>query len=374
MALQSQKEKSATEKRHWIRLTKTCNNQCIFCLDSENQNGTFLSLKEIKNNLLKGREEKIKRVILSGGEPTIHPDFLSIVKMAKKLGYTHIQIITNGRMFAYQDFLEKAIRNGVREITFSIHGHNSKLHDQQTQVKGSFNQSLKGLINALKIPGLIVNVDVVINKINYKYLVNILKFFINLGVTEFDLLQVIPFGQAWDNRQKVFYNIKEALPHLKKAFHLNKNPNLYLWTNRFPASYLEGFEDLIQHPQKLFAEIKGREEDFEKVFKKNIFLNCYGQRCEYCFLKDFCQDLIKFQKKGYLESKNYPPCLNKPKRKIKLKKEKKLDIFKLLNFYIEHRYFVKSLRCKKCKFDKNCQGMQVDYIREHSFKSLTPIK
>ena len=370
-----QKEKAAVEKRHWVRLTRCCNNHCIFCLDSENQNGTYLSFDRIEENLKKGRKEKIKRIILSGGDPTVHPNFLTIVKKAKNLGYNHIQIVTNGRMFAYKDFLEKAIIAGVDEITFSIHGHNKNLYEKQSQVKGSFEQALQGLLNASNCPNLIVNIDIVINKLNYKYLAEIIKFYINLGISEFDLLQVMPFGRAWKNKDKVFYDIKKALPYFKKAFLFSKNPDFYIWTNRFPPQFLEGFEDLIQHPIKIFDEVKGRNIMFKRFLEEDEIMSCYGMRCQYCFLKNFCRDLVKFQKEKILKSRTIPDCLKHLKVKPSSKQLKyPADIYQFSDFYINHRYFVKSLRCNDCKLNQSCQGMHINYIRKFGFKKLNPIK
>ena len=282
-------------------------------------------------------------------------------------------------MFAYPEFLRQAVKSGLLEITFSMHGHTSKLHDRQTQISGSFQQSLTGLINALKIKNLIISVDIVINKINVKHLADILKFFINLGVYEFDLLQIIPFGRAWDNRDRVFYNLDNYHTHLKQAFQLSKNPNLHIWTNRFPPKYLEGFEDLIQHPVKLYDEIGGRRDMFDEFLNNGKKVDCRGERCSYCFLENFCKDLAKLKEKGKLVSHNYPPCLKESKESRASKKhteyildENNNDIFKFLSFYIKHRYFIKGPRCEKCRFDNRCAGMQCDYIRRYGFQALKP--
>jgi pyruvate-formate lyase-activating enzyme len=375
---QTQKERAATKGKHWVRLTKICNNNCIFCLDKDAQDGTVVSLPEIEKNLLNGRNKKLNQVVLSGGEATIHPDFLKVVEVAKSLGYGHIQVITNGRMFAYPDFLISALKAGVNEITFSIHGHNEKLHDAQTQIRGSFQQAMKGLRNALSADGLIVNVDIVINKINYIYLADILKYFIDLGVGEFDLLQVIPSGQAWKNRKKLFYDISKGMPYIRRALLFSRDPKIFIWTNRFPPTYLDGFEDLIQHPKKLYDEIRGRKDMFEDFMKKGKMMHCFGERCRFCFLSGFCLDLIDFEKKGKLFSKEIPSCLreriSKKIRKI-IKRGDKIDIYKFLDFFISDRYFVKGTRCKSfCSLFGKCDGMQIDHVREKGFKSLIPIE
>lgn len=372
----SQREKISQEKRHWVRLTRVCNNNCVFCLDKEAQDGTVVSSGDIKRDLEKGVKEKAKRVILSGGEPTIHPQFIKIVKLAKDLGYQHIQVISNGRMFAYKNFLDEATKAGINEITFSLHGHNPKLHDVQTQIKGSFKESLSGLINTIRSKKVIVSVDVVINKYNYKYLFEILNFYIGLGVNEFDLLQITPFGSAWDNRDRVLYDIKQALPYLQKAFKLSKNPNINIWTNRFPAKYLEGFENLIQSPVKLHEEVRGREVTFEQFLKNGTKMQCYGEKCQYCFLKDFCSDLIELKVNGRLNetitfcrSNNLLDSLiNSSSLKLdEIYSYNKINFFKFINFFIDNRYFVKSQFCQKCKLEKYCSGININNIRKGGF-------
>jgi pyruvate-formate lyase-activating enzyme len=375
---QMQKEKAATKSKHWVRLTKVCNNNCLFCLDKDSQNGTAVSLSEIKNNLLIGRKKKIDQVILSGGEATIHPNFSDVVKMAKKMGYSHIQVITNGRMFAYPDFLISAVKAGVNEVTFSIHGHDERLHDAQTQIKGSFRQAIDGLKSALSVNGLIVNIDIVINKINFIYLADILKYFIDLGVSEFDLLQVIPSGQAWKNRKKLFYDVSKGMPYIRRALLFSRDPEIFIWTNRFPPVYLEGFEDLIQHPNKLYDEIRGRQNMFESFVKRGRMMRCWGERCRFCFLKNFCKDLEIFKRKKRLISKKMPLCLRKKicdKSQKIIKKDEIFDVYKFLEFFIGYRYFVKGINCKKsCIYFSKCDGMQIDFIRKNGFKSLVPIK
>jgi MoaA/NifB/PqqE/SkfB family radical SAM enzyme len=373
------KEKSAIQKRHWVRISSACNNQCVFCLDRENQGGGFLSLAKVAKELTAGRRQKINRVVLSGGEATIHPKFIDIVKLAKNLGYRHIQVITNGRMFCYSDFFRAAVEAGLSEITFSIHGHIAALHDKQTGVKGSFDQAIRGLVNALAQSSLIISVDVVISKINYRHLADILKFFISLGVREFDLLQIIPFGRAWDNRRKLFYNIKKAKPYLDKAFELSRREDIFLWTNRLPIRYLEGYEDLAQHPQKIFDEVRGRQNNLGNLFETGRLLPCFPARCRFCFLEDFCREAIKFKKNGEVPVKKYPVCLVGKRKKaanqsLKRSGDAAADLKNFADFYIRNLYFVKSARCGQCVLNESCEGAPIQFIRQFGFKKLKPIK
>lgn len=286
-------EAAAHEKRNWVRLSYDCNNHCTFCLDSNAHDGTMRATNDIKVQIVEGRKRGADRLILSGGEPTMHPNFLDFVKLGRLAGYPKIQTVTNGRMFKYPDFLDRAANNGLDEITFSLHGHTAKLHDALVGTPGAFEDEVAGLKAALASGRFIVNVDIVINKQNVRHLPEMLETFIGWGVKEFDLLHVIPFGNAWsDARDHLFYDLDGNLEHLQRAFAYARRPDIHIWLNRFPPPYAEGFEDLIQDPYKLNDEVRGRREEFDRYLSLGQKLSCREPaRCKYCYLESLCDTL-----------------------------------------------------------------------------------
>jgi MoaA/NifB/PqqE/SkfB family radical SAM enzyme len=286
-------EAAAHEKRNWVRLSYDCNNHCTFCLDSNAHDGTMRATNDIKVQIVEGRKRGADRLILSGGEPTMHPNFLDFVKLGRLAGYPKIQTVTNGRMFKYPAFLDRAADNGLDEITFSLHGHTAKLHDALVGTPGAFEDEVAGLKAALASGRFIVNVDIVINKQNVRHLPEMLETFIGWGVKEFDLLHVIPFGNAWsDARDHLFYDLDGNLEYLQRAFAYARRPDIHIWLNRFPPPYAEGFEDLIQDPYKLNDEVRGRREEFDRYLSLGQKLSCREPgRCKYCYLESLCDTL-----------------------------------------------------------------------------------
>src|SRR5262245_53902158 len=90
-------EEAAHEKRNWVRLTFDCNNRCTFCLDSDTHDGEIRDREDVKTQILDGRKKGAERLILSGGEPTIHPNYVDFIKLGRMAGYRKIQTVTNGR-------------------------------------------------------------------------------------------------------------------------------------------------------------------------------------------------------------------------------------------------------------------------------------
>lgn len=286
------KEIAALEKRYWLKISNTCNNNCIFCHDSEHRNDSinFEPFEKIKVKIDQALNDGFSRLILSGGEATIHPDFIQIAGYAKKIGFQKIQVVTNGRMFSYKAFALKAVKAGLTEATFSIHGHTPGLHDKLSGIKGSFDQACQGIKNLIKTGRCIVNIDVVVNRLNYIHIEDIIKYFSKFRIFEYDLLCIIPFGRAFENRDDLFFGYEESSEHLKGAFSYAKKPGYYIWTNRFPPNYLEGDEGLIQDPHKLYDEVLGRPDLYEGYYRTKKF-HCYPERCSDCFIEKFC---IKF--------------------------------------------------------------------------------
>lgn len=284
------KEQIANRPKHWVRLATACNSRCIFCLDSDTPRNLFVPAAEVHAELRRGIDELgADKVILSGGEGSLHPEFTDLITAAVRLGYDRVQTVTNGYLFADPTFYEATVRAGLGEITYSIHGHTAKLHDRLTGTEGAFDRIVAAISRTERDPRVICNVDVVINKQNVAVLDRIVELCIGLGVTEFDLLHVIPQAAAYEHRRQLFYDPAKHLEVLHKVFRLGRHPRFVVWTNRFPVSFLEGLEDLIQDPHKMLDEVNGRRFQVRRYLDAGVPLDCREpDRCTHCFIEPFC--------------------------------------------------------------------------------------
>lgn len=80
----------------WIEITRQCNLRCPHCFveGGLRRNGE-LSTERILHLLDEWAEMGVFSVVITGGEPTIHPDFLCITQHAHSLGFV-VGIATNG--------------------------------------------------------------------------------------------------------------------------------------------------------------------------------------------------------------------------------------------------------------------------------------
>jgi len=84
-------------------------------------------------------------VTLTGGEPTLHPQFPQIVRHCKKRNM-RVSLNSNAREFADNSFCADVLPY-IDEMVLSIHAHKAELHDRLTGAKGSFDKFLTAMAN-----------------------------------------------------------------------------------------------------------------------------------------------------------------------------------------------------------------------------------
>ena len=109
-----------------VEVSSSCNLKCPMCFASSGPGGKHLTLDECKRSIdriveTEGRAEVIQ---LSGGEPTIHPQFAEIFEYAISQEVDYVQINTNGIRLANDDRLIDMIAaaKGRVEVFFQFDG------------------------------------------------------------------------------------------------------------------------------------------------------------------------------------------------------------------------------------------------------------
>jgi len=270
-----------------IKVTFHCNNCCDFCAQGNKR--SFIKMKtkhEIIKALKDAKKGKINSVVFTGGEPTLHPEIIELIKEAKKLKYKFIQLQTNGRTLADIEFLKKLKEAGVNEIGPALHGSKPQIHDKLTNSPGSFNQTLKGIINSKKL-GLYVLTNTVITSLNYKDLPKLAKLFVYLKVDQFQFAFVHIIGTAWENRKWIVPKKTEILPYLYKALDIGIKNGIKCYTEAIPYCLMKGYEECIS--ERIIPD--------GPVIDADVFVENYGdyRRNEGKIKHEKCKDCIYYK-------------------------------------------------------------------------------
>ena len=163
-----------------------CNNNCIMCTNPidfqssrDTKNYTYEKITERVNGFREYLRTTKENINITGGEPTINPDFLKLLKWFRSnFPQNRIVIATNARRFYYPFFAKEALK--INNVTWevSFHGWNKKSCEAIALTPKIFDQTVGGIYNLLKYrnDSQEIELRVVIIKQNYQSLNKNLNF------------------------------------------------------------------------------------------------------------------------------------------------------------------------------------------------------
>lgn len=295
-----------------LKIGFRCNNLCAFCVQGDKRERFGpKTLEEIEAALKEGRAKGAKGVVLTGGEPTIHETFLDTLRLAKGLGYSTVQVQTNGRRFCYPDFCRAAVEAGATEVSPALHGSTAALHEFLTGGKGSFAQTVTGIRN-LKEMGVFVLTNTVITRANYRDLPGLARLFVKLGVDQFQFAFVHVVGSAGKNASWLVPRKVLVEPWVKKALDVGIASGRTVMTEAIPYCRMRGYEAYVA--ERIIPETT--------VYDAEIVIESYsttrreegkakGPRCKECVHAKVCEGPWKEYPELYGWDE-FVPVLGKP--------------------------------------------------------------
>jgi uncharacterized radical SAM superfamily Fe-S cluster-containing enzyme len=115
-----------------IEITNRCNLKCPTCYANSDE-GEFLSLSKIEKMMdfyMQSEDNQAEILQISGGEPTLHPEIIDILKLARDKNFKYIMLNTNGLRLAEEEKLAKEIADVYSAGGFEIYLQFDSLSDQ----------------------------------------------------------------------------------------------------------------------------------------------------------------------------------------------------------------------------------------------------
>jgi len=187
-----------------IDLTNRCNMRCPICFANAGAVGYLFepSRRQILDQLRALREMDpypATAIQFTGGEPTIHPDFLEIVAAARDMGFSHIQIATNGIRMAEEDFARSAMEAGVHTLYLQFDGVGEEAHRQTRAYPGIWQTKLAAIENCRKLGLKVCVVPTIIKGVNDEQVGEIFRFAVaNVDVVSGISYQPVSFSGRID--------------------------------------------------------------------------------------------------------------------------------------------------------------------------------
>jgi len=158
-----------------------CNLACDYCTITPAMRRRSLSAAALVRQMRAARAEGFDRVSFTGGEPTVRPDLVPLVREAARLGFEGIEVQSNGLVYAQPANVERLAAAGVTEWHVSIHTHREEAYERLVRRAGTFALMRAGLEH-LVARGLAPVADLIVMRSTQAHLAGAVDWLADLGV------------------------------------------------------------------------------------------------------------------------------------------------------------------------------------------------
>lgn len=202
-----------------LSITDLCNFSCQYCLpdNMKFKIKNYLSVNEIYNLVICLSELGVKKVRLTGGEPTVRKDFLLIGKKISMVpGIESLVFTTNG--YKLSNIALDVLKAGFQSVNVSLDTMDCMKFSVITG-RDYFYRVFKGILFAMKV-GLSLKINIVLSKFfsfkDFEDFYSLLKYK-NITIRFIDQMETNLVEKSFKNR----FNVNHLLQFLKKNKWIN---------------------------------------------------------------------------------------------------------------------------------------------------------
>lgn len=179
-------------KQVYFIITRRCNLFCSHCIRSSGPNLTDrLTLKQFTDASLKLQPfAQYAEILISGGEPTLHQEFRSIVKTACSI-FKRVTINTNG----LRERLLKDVASDNQNLGVQISIDGDETYHNKIRGLNTFNRSM-ATIRSLVDLGITVTVATTLSSVNMNSMYNLDEQLTQLPFNKWTIQREVIYGRA----------------------------------------------------------------------------------------------------------------------------------------------------------------------------------
>jgi len=277
----------------YIQVVRHCNHFCGFCSNPTTPYvHTFETMKVLVDDFVK---RSYFGVILTGGEPTLHPELPRIAAYASSVGL-HVRMITNGWRLSDPEFARAVAEAGVKLVHVSVYSVRPEIEEKLRGTPGTLEKAFAAAKNAHDY-GIDVNINCVINKLNADHLDENIEYWIEHHpyIRHFIWNNLDPsMGRAEVNQAQFTPRLADFEVSLQRAMRRLYTTGRTFRVEKVPLCYMTEFAWARTETRKI---VKSEERivhflDYKQTVRQTDWSHIYAPPCEACSLRPICGGLF----------------------------------------------------------------------------------
>ena len=277
----------------YIQVVRHCNHFCGFCSNPTTPyTHDFASMKVLVDDFV---ARGYFGIILTGGEPTLHPELPRVARYATEQGL-HVRMITNGWRLADRGFARELADAGLQLVHVSIYSVRPEIEARLRGVDGTLERAYAALDNAHEF-GVDVNINCVINRLNADHLDQNIRHFLERHpyIRHFVWNNLDPsMGRAEVNQAQFTPRLADFELSLYRALRLLQKTGRTFRVEKVPLCYMTEFGWASTETRKI---VKGEERivhflDDKQTVRQTGWGHRYAPGCAVCSLRSICGGLF----------------------------------------------------------------------------------
>jgi cyclic pyranopterin phosphate synthase len=223
-----------------------CNLACTYCTITDEMRRRALPAERVAREIDRAAARGFKDIAFTGGEPTIRGDLPLLVRYARRRGFEHVKVASNGLRYAYAEYLEALIACGVDRFHVSVHAWRDAAYERTVR-RAETAALRRAAIANLVARGLDPVADLILKEDTYRDVRAWITDLAGAGVRRFALWLVSLTDNNRDNIEQL-PRITDVAPHVAQAFEDARRGGYEVVSLHIPRCFLPGDEAHVRHP------------------------------------------------------------------------------------------------------------------------------
>ncbi|EYF00762.1 radical SAM protein [Chondromyces apiculatus] len=223
-----------------------CNLACSYCTITDAMRQRELPSARVVREIDRAAARGFRDVAFTGGEPTIRGDLPALVRYARKRGFEHVKVASNGLRYAYAEYLDHLVGCGVDQFHVSVHAFGDAAYERTVR-RAETAMLRRRAIENLVARGLDPVADLILKEDTYRETRAWIAGLHAQGIQKFALWLVSLTDQNQGNVAQL-PRITEVAAEVRGACEDARAGGYEVWSLHLPRCFLPGYEAHVRHP------------------------------------------------------------------------------------------------------------------------------